>query len=315
MTPKVSVCMITYNHAAYIAQAIEGVLMQKTDFTVELVIGEDCSTDATRSIISAYQKAYPDKIKLLLPEHNLGMMKNFLNTLSACDGEYVAFCDGDDYWTEPLKLQKQVDFLDSHPDFAISFHRALILHESTGQTEFSNKGQKSVSSVTDLFKENFICTTTTVYRNRPFSYYPTFLEQAAVGDWTLHVLNAATGKIGFMEDTMAAYRLHQGGTMASTNASYAKLKTMLHQNIKTFASLDTFLHYKYHKEIKELIAGFYKHLVISNLREKQKAASVKNCLQMLKNRPVIKSAALLLLVIFAPSTTALHLLQRPSSDQ
>ena len=97
---KVSVCMITYNHERFIAQAIESVLMQETDFRVELVIGEDCSTDGTRAIVREFGERFPERIRLLLPEHNLGMMPNFVATLSACRGQYVALLEGDDYWTD-----------------------------------------------------------------------------------------------------------------------------------------------------------------------------------------------------------------------
>jgi glycosyltransferase involved in cell wall biosynthesis len=111
--------MITYNHEDYIAQAIEGVMMQQTTFPIELIIGEDCSTDNTHKICIEYQEKYPDKIRLLLPVSNLGMMKNFITTLNACKGKYIALCEGDDYWIDPLKLQKQVDFLEQNDDYGM----------------------------------------------------------------------------------------------------------------------------------------------------------------------------------------------------
>ena len=103
--------MITYNHEKFIAEAIEGVVMQKTNFQFELVIGEDCSTDNTRAICIEYQKKYPDIIRLRLPETNQGMMLNWINNINSGRGKYIALCDGDDYWTDPYKLQKQVDFM------------------------------------------------------------------------------------------------------------------------------------------------------------------------------------------------------------
>ena len=112
----VSVLMITYNHENFIREAIEGVLMQKTDFPIELIIGEDCSTDGTRKIVMEYASKYPDIIRPLLPDSNLGMMKNFIETMQAATGKYIALCEGDDYWTDPYKLQKQVDILNKLPD-------------------------------------------------------------------------------------------------------------------------------------------------------------------------------------------------------
>ena len=119
--PLVSVKMITYNHAPYIAQAIEGVLQQKTNFPFELVIGEDCSTDGTREIVFEYQEKYPDIIRVITSDKNVGMKKNGYRTTKACRGKYVAFCEGDDYWHHPDKLQKQVDYLESHPECGMVF--------------------------------------------------------------------------------------------------------------------------------------------------------------------------------------------------
>ena len=108
--PLVSIASITYNHEKFIAQAIDSFLMQETDFDFEIIIGEDCSTDDTLKIIKEYKAKYPDIIKLITSESNVGMMTNFIRTLEACSGKYIALCEGDDYWTDTLKLQKQVNF-------------------------------------------------------------------------------------------------------------------------------------------------------------------------------------------------------------
>src|SRR4028118_1050538 len=121
----VNVWMASYNHEKYIAEAIEGVLMQRTDFDFDLVIGEDCSTDLTRQIVLSYKEKYPEKIRLVLPDKNLGMNQMFEATYSLCTAPYVAWIDGDDYWTDPLKLQKQFDFLEKHREFVFCFHNAL----------------------------------------------------------------------------------------------------------------------------------------------------------------------------------------------
>jgi glycosyltransferase involved in cell wall biosynthesis len=115
-TPLVSVKMITYNHAPYIAQAIECVLAQKTDFPFELVIGEDCSTDGTREIVFDYAKRYPDIIHVITSEKNVGAKKNSHRTDQACKGKYIAYCEGDDYWQRDDKLQIQADYLEAHPE-------------------------------------------------------------------------------------------------------------------------------------------------------------------------------------------------------
>ena len=125
----VSVCMITFNHEKYIIQAIEGVMMQQTTFPIELIIGEDCSTDNTRKICLEYKANYPELITLRLPESNLGIMKNFTETMYAANGKYIALCEGDDYWTDQYKLQKQVDFMEFNPEYCLSFHKVQVVSE------------------------------------------------------------------------------------------------------------------------------------------------------------------------------------------
>lgn len=119
--PLVSVHMITYNHAPYIAQAIEGVLMQKTNFPFELVIGEDCSTDRTREIVLQYAQKYPKIIRVITSPNNVGMKKNSYRTIQACSGKYIAFCEGDDFWKNTEKLQMQVDLMDIRPECGLVF--------------------------------------------------------------------------------------------------------------------------------------------------------------------------------------------------
>ena len=126
--PLVSIDMITYNHAPYIARAIEGVLQQRTDFSFQLVIGEDCSTDGTREIVFEYQKKYPDIIRVITSDRNVGTLENALRTGKACGGKYIAFCEGDDYWHHPYKLQKQVDYMESHPECGLVYSSYDVYH-------------------------------------------------------------------------------------------------------------------------------------------------------------------------------------------
>lgn len=131
--PLVSVKMITYNHAPYIAQAIEGVLQQKTNFPFELVIGEDCSNDGTREIVFEYQKRYPDIIRVITSDTNVGMHKNSYRTTKACRRKYIAYCEGDDYWHHPCKLQKQADYMESHPECGLVHSDQDRYYEESGK--------------------------------------------------------------------------------------------------------------------------------------------------------------------------------------
>lgn len=123
MKPVLSVITITYDHEAYISKCIEGVLAQKTNFPIEYIIAEDCSTDNTRAICEEYVRKNPEIIHLITSDSNVGYIKNELRAMIAARGKYIAYCEGDDYWTDPQKLQKQVDFLESHPEYSVCFHR------------------------------------------------------------------------------------------------------------------------------------------------------------------------------------------------
>ncbi len=215
---KVSVAMVTYNHEKFIAKALDSVLMQKTNFDYELVIGEDCSTDKTRDILIDYQKRYPNKFRLLLHEKNLGMHENGARVLDACTGEYIAMLDGDDYWTSPEKLQKQVDFLDNHLECAICYHDALIVHEDGSREPMHYRSsQKAFSTVEDLFLDNFIPTGAVMFRSGLFGRVPDWVSTLKMGDWLIHILNALHGKIGYLDGTMAVYVVHPGGIWSSKN--------------------------------------------------------------------------------------------------
>lgn len=130
---KVSVAIIAFNQSKYIKETIESVLMQKTTFNYEIVICEDNSTDDTRKICIEYKKQYPNKVNLVLNKSNLGYSKNFINVLSQCNGEYIALCEGDDYWTLDDKLEKQVIFLDNHSKYSLCCHDYNIMNEFTGE--------------------------------------------------------------------------------------------------------------------------------------------------------------------------------------
>src|SRR5256885_7265379 len=165
---KVSVLVTTYNHERYVAQALDSVLMQKTDFEYEINIGEDCSIDRTRSIALDFQRRNPGKIRLLLPAENLGNGANriFARSFELARGKYIAILDGDDYWTSPVKLQKQVDFLDAHPECALCFHNATVIHADGNQApwNWTPDDQKEISTLEDIWLGNFIATCSTMFR-------------------------------------------------------------------------------------------------------------------------------------------------------
>mgnify|MGYP003291856894 CR=1 FL=1 len=123
MEPLLSIVTITYNHEPYIRKCIEGVLIQQVNFPIEFIIAEDCSTDGTLAICKEYAIKYPNLIQLITSENNVGAIANERRAMKAAKGKYIAFCEGDDYWTDPLKLQRQIDFLEENPKYSVTFHR------------------------------------------------------------------------------------------------------------------------------------------------------------------------------------------------
>jgi glycosyltransferase involved in cell wall biosynthesis len=246
---KVSVAMITYNHERFIAQAIESVLMQETHFPVELVIGEDCSTDNTRAIVQDYGARYPERIRLLLPENNLGVMPNFIATIKACQGRYVALCEGDDYWTDPCKLQKQIDFLEERSDYSACFHRTYRLIEATGEMEvwrFRTQPLKRFYALDDIIRSgDFIRTGSVIFRHDLAQELPAWFCTLPVGDWPLFILLAQEGWIGFLDEVMSVYRVHDGGIRSGATIS------LRHQSgLRTIQLVQKHLGSNYEKAIR-----------------------------------------------------------------
>ena len=223
----VSVCMITYNHEKYISEAIEGVLMQKTTFPIELIIGEDCSTDSTRKIVVEYAEKHPDIIRPLLPERNLGMMTNFIETMQEATGKYIALCEGDDYWTDPYKLQKQVDILEANENIvAVATNAAICdFNGNTIQKEkivVSPDNKDGAYNLHDFFSKGIqYPTLTVVFRNREMDFIKSkmqYLSNPFLGDWTLWVLLHTLGDFYFINQVTASYRVNPNSVTHTVNA-------------------------------------------------------------------------------------------------
>ena len=211
--PKVAVFMVTYNHARFIAQAIEGVIMQQTDFPVKLFIGEDCSTDKTREICQYYKERYPEQIELVLHGKNVGAVANAQSIYPLCFeyGKYTAMCEGDDYWTNPYKLQKQVDFLETNSDFAICFHNVKVIYENDQPFYLLNPpDQRIVSTIKHLIEDWFIGTCSCVFRNG-FIEFPSWFIDCYSNDMVMWMLIGRHGKVRYLDDVMAVYRKHSAG--------------------------------------------------------------------------------------------------------
>ena len=231
---KLSVCMITYNQEKYVKQAIESVFQQKTNFQIELVIGDDASKDRTAAIISSLTAPASVTMKPLLRQSNLGMLQNFTQTLEQCIGEYIALLEGDDYWIDINKLQRQVDFLDENPDFSICYHPVKIDNGSHELAPDNNRPRGDVSDIYELAHGNFMHTCSVVYRSGLFEKFPDSFYRSTVGDYFLHMLNARHGKIRRLSESMGVYRVHPGGVWSMQPNMDQKILTYLEAMVDSF---------------------------------------------------------------------------------
>jgi hypothetical protein len=304
---KLSVAMITYNQERFIAQAIESVLAQKTDFEYEIVVGEDCSTDNTRAILTDLSRRYPGRIVPLLRERNLGGPRNFHGTLAACRGQYLALLEGDDYWICESKLQKQVDFLDRHPDWAICCSRAQVRNEldtsssalrvQTGAifparpSGLLPEGQDVMGllpltpraagtyTLKDLLHENFIPTCTVMYRWGGLGRrFPSWLSRSSLGDLPLHAIMAGQKKIELLDDCMAVYRIHPGGIWSSRDRA-----SQIRESTDMLAALNCNLGHPYNNFLGAHVVRSYLALSQSAREEGKRLDTGKHVLSCLRN--------------------------------
>lgn len=213
---KLSVLMMTYNHEKFIAQALDSILMQEVNFDYEIVIGEDYSQDNTREILLKYQAKYPDKIKLLLHEKNIGAMGNQIACMKACTGKYIAMLEGDDYWTDPHKLQKQVDFLENNPGYTLCFHSVSVL-DSGGMIHQSRESyqNKDIFSFEDYINGFYNHTCSLLMINDQLAFKPIYEGMLPARDNTIQILLAEKGNAYYIAKIMSCYRVHANGCWTS----------------------------------------------------------------------------------------------------
>lgn len=221
LLPVVSVFCPTYNHEKYISECLDGIVMQQTNFAIEVIVQDDASTDYTAEIIKKYASKYNYIIPILHNENHYSKGKN-LNEyfFKNAKGKYFAFCEGDDYWTDPYKLQKQVDFLEANSDFAICFHNTEERYQNNEKPSYlyCKEDQKEVTTIEDLlYKSNFIPTCSVVFRNSLFSYFPIWFANLGMGDWIIHILNAQYGKIRYINEVMGVHRIHREGVWSKNS--------------------------------------------------------------------------------------------------
>lgn len=281
--PTVSILTITFNHAKFVAECIESAMGQQTNFPFEMVIGEDCSTDETRRICLDYQRKYPGRIRLLLPERNTGNFENFRRVLAACRGEYIALLEGDDYWTAPDKLAVQVELLRTHADWSACIHNVTVLNEQGihAPQPFFETDPGPVFREADFAERNFVPTCSCVFRHReplglPDWYYDP--QANPYPDWILHVVNARQGLFGYIHRILGVHRRHAGGVWGGTfdGTVEGDIRRMLKRQV-AFERLQECMDPRLGAAVRRQRAWTAYHLSLA-YREKGDWPSVRRCL-------------------------------------
>jgi glycosyltransferase involved in cell wall biosynthesis len=278
---KLSVLMLTYNHERFIAQALDSILSQRVNFDYEIVVGDDFSTDNTRDVLARFSLRYGTRIVPLLRDRNIGAMANMIDTFAACRGAYIALLEGDDYWTCDEKLQKQVDFLDSHPRTSLCCHRVELLDadEKAGLgSGIYPRLPPGTHTIDELLQANFVMTCSAVIRRGPIGLLPGWFSGLALGDWPLFALAASHGNIELMDETMAAYRVHSGGMWSSRPAVYR-----LRETSRMLRSLDRHFEFEYTSIIRRTLAKSYFDLALIEREMGNRARTGKELLNCIWN--------------------------------
>ncbi|MCB2295342.1 glycosyltransferase [Clostridium algoriphilum] len=255
MSILVSINCITYNHEEYIADAIESFLMQKTDFNFKIVIGEDCSLDGTRKIIDDYIIKYPNKIKLITSDENVGAKENSRRVHENSNGKYIALCEGDDYWTDPLKLQKQVTYMENNPNCTLCFHSADIVRANKRKTgRITRPYDKCTICPTEdiiIGGGSFCPTQSLLYPKKLMDNPPEFLTSVSVGDYPLQMLVSSFGYAYYIDEIMSSYRSGVKGSWTETSKTREKTLKHCEEIILMLDGFDKYSNYKFTNSVNK----------------------------------------------------------------
>jgi glycosyltransferase involved in cell wall biosynthesis len=255
VNPLLSVCVITYNHVKFIQQAIDSVLMQKVNFVYELIIADDCSTDGTREILNIYKNKFPAIIKLILQEKNVGSTKNFLDVKPDTVSKYVAYLEGDDYWTDPYKLQKQVEFLEANPQYSMCFTNSIVVDSENKILKNERVPEDKRRNLTQKDILSGYCppiNTALVKAELPQKYLPYF-SGLLNGDFFISSLSTQHGDAGYLDINSAAYRMHSNGIWSASDDDYRTINFI-----------------KLNRRLAELVVPENKHIALNNIQASYK---------------------------------------------
>jgi glycosyltransferase involved in cell wall biosynthesis len=257
MEIMVSIDCITYNHENYIADAMESFLMQKTDFNFEILIHDDASTDRTPEIIKQYESKYPDLIKPIYQTENQyskGVKISYFN-MERAKGKYIAVCEGDDYWTDPYKLQKQVDYMEKHPECSICIHAVYRVLPDKTKLKLHvrpNRGNKVFTVEEVIYDNGIFATNSFLYPAEFNTNRPYFYEIAPIGDYPLFIYLALQGTVYYIDDFMSAYRIGVKDSWSSRMSSSIERRVATYNKIMDMLDeINRYTEYKYDNVIKK----------------------------------------------------------------
>ncbi|MEP7322446.1 MAG: glycosyltransferase [Saprospiraceae bacterium] len=299
---KVTVVLLTYNHEKFIVQALESILSQVTNFSYNITIVEDFSSDKTREIVTDYQVKYPDKINLVLSEYNRNDNLDCVKAIQSAQGEYIALIDGDDYWSSNQKLQKQADFLDAHLTCSMCFHKVRDFYEDGSEEDFFKAlpQNKQFFTSLDLYDRNFIDTCSIMLRRLSLAKIPEWFRTIYCADWVIQFLCAESGTIGYIDEVMGAWRIHKGGAWNGSSLIQQR-KNM----IKDFKLIRKQLRNISNRKVSNNISKWYFEwaLEANNIdnRKEAKKAIVKSFIESFNNSYISNEVRIkLLLKIYFP---------------
>lgn len=257
----VTIRCIAYNQEKYIRDCLEGFVMQKTNFRFEAIVHDDASTDGTAAIIKEYAEKYPDIIKPILETENQyskhdGSLQRIMD--EACKGKYLAFCEGDDYWTDPLKLQKQVDFLENHPEYSMCWTDAY--QETNGKrTPYNRYDTNCQSPMEDIIEQGggFIPTCSIVLRKKVLDARPPEAKGWYVGDYPIQMWCGWAGKVWYMKEQTCVYRFMAQGSWTSIHCEQTNPEVFLKLYNQEKPMMDAFnklTEYKYNESFERYVA-------------------------------------------------------------
>lgn len=242
MKPEVSVVCVTYNQEKYIEQALDSFVNQVTSFPYEIIVHDDASTDGTRQIIETYAKQYPDKIIPVLQNENQyskgkAVIREFVYPIVR--GKYIAFCEGDDYWCDIHKLQRQYDFMEANPEYSACYHNTIMLNALSGKESLLN----AVSNEQDLLMEDVIsstgikCHVSAMFFRSEYKYRPKEYDLKKIGDFPRLLYLCKVGKVRYLPDAMSLHRVDVEGSWTSKNAASNDAE----KQIENYKSINSFL--------------------------------------------------------------------------